>query len=386
MSDWQRVRIGDIAQIPQKQPIANPQAIELLRVRLYANGVERTGKFPRTTERGRPYFARSAGELLIGRQSFHNGGIGIVKEADNGLICSNAITSLVPNSRADRDYLFYILASPEFRKEIEKQIEGTAQAEISERKILSLELNLPPLSEQKRIARILSELSKLSDSLNNRIEKISNLFACLLDEQFAPASPGKRVSLESISEFITYGLTVRPRYIATGIPMVSAGECRDGFIDFAKAKKISQSDFSKVRSKTIPTKGDLLITKTGTLGRVAVVPEGVPSFTITQNVALVRPKESDVLPKYLAYYIMSPACQREIRDKTSVLAIPDLQLGILGNFSIPVPCIDKQNSVYLRFDSIRNTIRVLQKQVDQIDQLRNTLASDLLSGRKRVSV
>ena len=46
MSDWQSVCIGDIANIPKKQPIANPQANELLTVRLYAKGVERTGKYP----------------------------------------------------------------------------------------------------------------------------------------------------------------------------------------------------------------------------------------------------------------------------------------------------------------------------------------------------
>ena len=168
--------------------------------------------------------------------------------------------------------------------------------------------------------------------------------------------------------------------------MVSAGECRNGSIDFAKAKKISENDFSQVRGKTIPSEGDLLITKTGTLGRVAVVPEGTPPFTITQNVALVRPKKSEAAPKYLAYYIMSPQCQREIRDKTSVLAIPDLQLGILGNFSIPLPSMDAQREIFLRLDSVASSITVLKKKAHQIDHLRNSLANELLSGRKRVSV
>jgi hypothetical protein len=45
MSDWKSVFIGDIANIPKKRPVANPQAIELLTVRLYAKGIERTGKY-----------------------------------------------------------------------------------------------------------------------------------------------------------------------------------------------------------------------------------------------------------------------------------------------------------------------------------------------------
>jgi hypothetical protein len=172
MSDWQRACIGNIANIPKKQPIVNPQGIELLTVRLYAKGVERTGKYPRATERGRPYFKREAGEILIGRQNFHNGGIGIVSEADHGLICSNAITSLIPNERADKEFLFYLLSSPEFRKSIQRQSEGTGQSEISESKILSLEIDLPPLHEQKKIAEILSGVDRLILVIQNKIEKL----------------------------------------------------------------------------------------------------------------------------------------------------------------------------------------------------------------------
>jgi restriction endonuclease S subunit len=83
---------------------------------------------------------------------------------------------------------------------------------------------------------------------------------------------------------------------------------------------------------------------------------------------------------------MSPQCQREIRDKTSVLAIPDLQLGILGNFSIPLPSMDAQREIFLRLDSVASSITVLKKKAHQIDHLRNSLANELLSGRKRVSV
>ena len=318
------------------------------------------------------------------------GAVRRLKTKDRGIVSPLYICFELNREQIDLHFADYLFDSDWFVQAIYGIAKEGARSHgllnIGIEEFFSASLPIPPLPEQKKIAEILLGLTRISETLKTKIQKSRNLFACLLDEQFSPANPARTSLLEDISEFITYGLTVRPKYIEKGFPMVSAGECKNGFIDFAKAKKISKSDFSQVRGKTIPSKGDLLITKTGTLGRVAVVPEGSPPFTITQNVALVRPKRAEVIPEYLAYYIMSPTCQREIRDKTSVLAIPDLQLGILGNFGIPIPSMDAQMDVHSRFDSIASAIAILGKKVDQIDCLKNSLANELLSGRKRVSV
>jgi type I restriction enzyme S subunit len=356
-------------------------------VKLYGKGVFAKQQ-NRPGSENTMYYTRRSGQFIYSTLDFLNGAFGIIPEILDGyestinLPCFDFIGSKV----FPEWFLFYV-SRHDFYARLGGLGAGTRKARrISPESFLDLEIPCPPLPEQRKIAEILSGLTKASEAVKRKIQKLRYLFSCLLDEQFPSSSDTSTSSLEDISEFITYGLTVRPKYIEKGFPMVSAGECKNGFIDFAKAKKISKNDFSQVREKTIPSEGDLLITKTGTLGRVAVVPQGAPPFTITQNVALVRLNKAEVLPEYLACYIMSPTCQREIRDKTSVLAIPDLQLGILGNFRIPTPSTDAQRDVYLRFDSIANSIAILEKKVDQIDILRNSLANELLSGRKRVSV
>jgi len=393
MSDWQRVRIGDIAQIPQKQPIANPQAIELLRVRLYANGVERTGKYPRTTERGRPYFARSAGELLIGRQSFHNGGIGIVKEADNGLICSNAITSLVPNSRADRDYLFYILASPEFRKEIEKQIEGTAQAEISERKILSLELNLPPLSEQKKIAKILSGINLCISSTKRKLAKREIMLQSIIGRLFMmPQALGdvtgshendtpsvRRVPLREVCT-VRQGLQIpiseRSKTRGKGmLPYLTVAWINSNF-SIEKAEYIDTP-----RSSVVLEEGEFVVARTGAVGRVF---DGI-RCVFHNNFFAVKCLPC-INPNYLKHYLKSDALQNEMLERAGSTSIPDLNHGDFYSIEVPLHEPHNQKSIVAVIDSMESEICQIKKSIDTLQNLLIGVSSDLLSGRKRVSV
>ena len=47
-------------------------------------------------------------------------------------------------------------------------------------------------------------------------------------------------TLESISEEISYGLTIRPQFITDGIPLISARELKNGYIDYKIAPRISK--------------------------------------------------------------------------------------------------------------------------------------------------
>lgn len=79
-NEWEEVRLGEILLEPKKKKVSMPQNFELLTVKLHCNGIVKSGKKPNVTENGRPYYFVEPGELLIGRQNFHNGGFGIAPD------------------------------------------------------------------------------------------------------------------------------------------------------------------------------------------------------------------------------------------------------------------------------------------------------------------
>ena len=155
--EWKAHKLGDFLQEPVYKREDNPKEIELLTVRLHAKGVHATGKFPFATEKGRPYYRRFQGEILIGRQNFHNGGVGTVTKKTHGLIASNAISSYVPKLNANLDFMLFALQRGDFYKRIGYIIGGTGQKEISPSEFKKLKIIMPELEEQEAIASVLKK-------------------------------------------------------------------------------------------------------------------------------------------------------------------------------------------------------------------------------------
>src|SRR5690606_6672261 len=108
--EWKEMKIGDTGIIPQKTAITKIENHKLLTVRLHTKGIEFNERDkPILSKTGRPYYERYKGEILIGRQNIHNGGIGLITEEFDGHICSNAITSFIVTRNCTTEYLLYYL-------------------------------------------------------------------------------------------------------------------------------------------------------------------------------------------------------------------------------------------------------------------------------------
>lgn len=170
--EWKKTNIGEVLDFAKKEPVKNPQDYYLLTVKLHVKGIEATNKKPNITEKGRPYYLREPNELLIGRQNFHNGGIGIVPEDMKGFVASNAISSMYAKKGLLKFY-FYCFSNENFYKKIEHIIGGTGQKEISESMIKKLKIVIPKdLKEQQAIVNILSTADKEIELLEEELEAL----------------------------------------------------------------------------------------------------------------------------------------------------------------------------------------------------------------------
>lgn len=170
--EWKTIKLGSVVDTINKDALDNPKEYNLLTVKLHVKGIEATDKKPSATEKGRPYYLREPGELLIGRQNFHNGGIGIIPSDMKGYIASNAITSLKV-IKGDLNFYFYYLSNQSFYKRVDSIIGGTGQKEISETMLKKLKITIPTqIEEQKQIANILRTADKELELLKKELEAL----------------------------------------------------------------------------------------------------------------------------------------------------------------------------------------------------------------------
>ncbi|WOD10690.1 restriction endonuclease subunit S [Pseudomonas sp. NyZ704] len=180
--EWRRISIGKIIKEIKKEKEANPNSFELLTVKLHYKGVTRSGKFPNATERGRPYFKRFAGELIIGRQNLHNGGIAIVSNECNGLIASNAISSFEAQKDYDVNFILSVMSTEHFRFTVDNLAGGTGQKEIGVKDLLSLSLVVPDFEEQQKITSVLSAADQEITTLQQKLDALKQEKKALMQQ------------------------------------------------------------------------------------------------------------------------------------------------------------------------------------------------------------
>lgn len=110
--------------------------------------------------------------------------------------------------------------------------------------------------------------------------------------------------LRHFLELITYGFTNPMPDADDGPWKLTAKDVIDGRINYATARKTTLEAFqNSLTDKSRPLIGDVLLTKDGSIGRVAVVDR--TGVCINQSVALLRPNKK-IIPEFLKYLLLSP--------------------------------------------------------------------------------
>ena len=291
-------------------------------------------------------------------------------------------------------------------EQLEKHNEASGVPSLSRETLRALQIDIPPLPEQKKIASILTSVDEVIENTQKQIDKLQDLKKATMNElltkgigpgggshtEFKDSELGQIpkswevVQLEELLSDLTYGLTVRPKYQSLGVPLVSGKECKNGWIDFSIANLISEDDFVGLRQRSLPKVGDVLFTKTGTLGRIAVVKAEYPKFALSQNVALLTPDFNVVVPKFLAYLCESESIKQQTKLGASTLSVQDLQLGIMRKFRVPKVPIDEQYNIIKVIDALGLRLDRVERKLSQTQSLKKSLMQDLLTGKVRVTV
>jgi len=304
----------------------------------------------------------------------------------NQNVCfGNKLFALLPNKNVDNKFLYYFFFSSIFQHYFSVAMAGLIGG-VSMNKFKNIEIFLPPLPEQKRIVTILDITSAVIDKAKANAEKnlanAKELFESCLFETFSNLKENyENVKLISLCSKITDGVHKKPNYVKAGIPFIKINNLTNGSgISFANVSYISKEDHDLFSKRTNPEKGDILITKDGTIGIVRLVETEI-TFSIFVSVALIKPKNKDS-SQYLKYVLTSPQIQSQIKPKGT--ALKHLYLKDLREYIIPVPSIKIQTEIVSKLDRISNEISQLEKnyktKLSLFEELKKSLLKKAFEG------
>jgi type I restriction enzyme S subunit len=201
------------------------------------------------------------------------------------------------------------------------------------------------------------------------------------DGQIALPTSWKWAQLESLTVGISDGVHKKPQYVSKGVPFVTVRNLTAGpGVSFDDLNYVTKEDHKEFIKRTHPERGDILITKDGTIGVVRLIETDV-EFSIFVSVALIKPVMRE-LGRYLVYALRASCVQNQIVPQGA--ALKHLYLVDLRRLAIPFPPLSEQKRIVARLDDIsdetQNLANLYEQKLAALDALKKSLLHRAFSG------
>ncbi|TDB85138.1 restriction endonuclease subunit S [Actinomadura sp. KC216] len=280
--------------------------------------------------------------------------IGHVAINTRPMATNQGFKSLVPDpGRVDANYLYYWLRS--HRSQLEYMGNGATFKELSKAVVAEIKVPFPAIHEQQRVARVLDEADALRAKRRAAIALLDDLAQAIFFDMFG--DPGARTGrwpvsdIASISTQVTDGEHLTPKRTSSGIKLLSARNVQDGFIDFEKVDYVGPSEYARISRRCDPRPGDVLVSCSGTIGRVAIVETEEP-LSLVRSVALIKPDHSLVTSQYLAALMRTPALKARMQQSAKASSQANLFQGPIRKLPVPLPPLELQQDFGVRLQSV----------------------------------
>ena len=325
--------------------------------------------------------------------------------------CTNVCGTLKPIERViDLKYQKYVLEHIAY---YHKRAD-TNGYKIMNNEMAVIKTILPLLQDQHRIADYLdtkcTKIDAIIDREHNVIEKLKEYKLSLITEAVTkglnPDVPMKDSGVEwigempegwklrklnSITKKIIDGTHNTPNYQIDGIPFLRVTDITssDGInrnIDWDNTAYISIDEHIELAKRCNPQKGDLLVSKNGTIGVPKIINwENV--FSIFVSLCLIKVLNI-IKVEYLYYYFKSSLIWTEIAIGGRTGTITNLHLEKIKEFKIPLPPISEQTQIadYLenKCNGIDSAIAKKQLVIDKLIEYKKSLIYEVVTGKKEV--
>ena len=282
-------------------------------------------------------------------------------------ISDNAIVGKVKEGN-DFYYCYYLLK----RLNLNSRHVGSGQPLMTQEILNNIEINICDYETQRKIGKILKNIDdkiNLNNEINNNLHELAQLEL----ENDLEENTTKYV-MEDLFYQITPGTNYQPARVEFGIPFLNVKNINNGYIDFKDSKYITEADYTKVHKTWQPEENDLLISRIGTLGLVAVIRKEDLPLAVHYNFLDLK---TNLIPFEFGYFLLKSnyfQTKYKFNIKNSVqeyVTVDDIR-----KIEVDIPSSDMMEKYKAYYNKILN----IQRENRCLEQLRDTLLPKLMNG------
>ena len=272
-------------------------------------------------------------------------------------------------ARLDKRYLLHFLRQKRVLKSGERRMTGSAgQRRVPVAFLEALEIPLPSLEEQRRIAAILDKASRIAELCGTALKLSHAADKSLFLHFFADLPEKSDLLLEELADKRSNAIRTGPfgsqllhgEFTDSGVAVLGIDNAVNNSFEWSKRRFISHEKYEQLKRYTVYP-GDLLITIMGTCGRAAVVPDDIPQAINTKHLCAISVDGSVVLPEYLHSYILfHPSASRYLSKRTKGAIMEGLNMTIIKELPVTVPPMSHQIAWLARRKILRSVAKRAQ--------------------------
>jgi type I restriction enzyme S subunit len=296
-------------------------------------------------------------------------------------------------------YVMHMINSSMFRRQIKNYETGTTRKRISRKNLAKITFELPTFEEQERIvARIeelFSELDKAVETLKTTKEQLAVYRQAVLKEAFESGLKENPMmySIERIMVTDRKGMSTGPfgtmikkyEHQSFGVPMLGIENIDNGkFVDGNKIF-VTEEKAKELKSFTLHA-GDIIISRSGTVGEICVIPQRAEGSLLSTNLMRVSLDSSKIRSDYFVYLFQSKGIVLDqVKELCKGSTRVFLNQTILKQINFPVPCLDIQRHIVEQIESRLSVCDSIEQTVDtalqQAEAMRQSILKQAFEGR-----
>ena len=342
------------------------------------------------------------GEVIVLWDGSNAGEIFISK---NGILASTMTLLEINEQELDKKYFGYTFQNLEYI--LRAKTAGSGIPHADKGIINSLEFYKPNKSEQIVIANILSKVDEAIASIQNSIVAAERLKKSLMqnlltgkmkpdgtfrtseefyiDEKFGKVPVGWEVKkVQELSIQVTDGEHQTPERTKTGYYLLSARNIKNGYLSLDDVDYIPEKELRRIQKRCNPQGGDILISCSGTIGNVCIVPDGFIGGMV-RSAALVKLNSDKIEPQFAELMFQSHSLQNQMKVAVASSVQGNIFQGAIKKLRMFYPH-DKQERLAItkRLYLFNREIASMQDKIIVLERLKKSLMQNLLTGKVRI--
>ena len=431
MSEWRQVELGQIADVRvsnvDKKTVSGEVPVQLCNyMDVYSNDYIRDHldfMQASATVAEIARFKVALGDVLITKDSETPDDIGIptvvIHEVDN-LVCGYHVALIKPNqSLVDSMYLSKQLGRAETAGYFARYAAGSTRYGLPMSAMNRTPIALPPLTQQRKIATILSTIDTAIEQTEALIEKYRYIKAGLMHDLFTrgvlptgqlrpPRDQAPELYQETaigwiprewkVSRLATilresgghlqtgpFGSQLHAHeYQSEGVPVVMPQDINDGKIGTESIARISEKRALSLAKHQLKV-GDIIIARRGELSRAAAVSVIEQGWLCGTGCFLLRFGRTDLNHFFFGHIYRYDYIQRQIAGTQVGTTMPSLNNSVMGRVFFPCPAPDEQTNICNRLNKSEWEIDGLKAHAEKLKLQKLGLMQDLLTGKVSVT-